>query len=483
MGESRTIVQSETINWDEEADVVVLGCGAGGAVSAITAFDAGAKVIVVEKGEGGGNSRLATMAFLCPTNNVSAREHIKCLSFGMLSDDVIDIYVVWASQNVDYIRELGGEVETCHPGASFPALLGSETMLRYRVKAKVHGELGGVSLWNLLSENLERRKIPVYRHAEAKKIIRFGGEVVGVVIEKNDQMLNIRARKGVVLATGGFEYNENFKREFLAGYPIFAYGSPGNTGDGIKLAQELGADLWHMKAVAAPMGFKFAEYGSAFIMRMPRDGYIIVDQKGERFCNETGLEHYSMWMAVTSFDMDSIRFSRIPSYLIFDEKTRLSGPITRIGHGANRDYTWSSDNADEIARGWISYAEDPKELAKKLGISPEVNLTETIDTYQEFCEIGIDRNYRRSKETLTKFEGKCYGLPLWPCLLNTQGGPRKNARGEILDAWSNPIRRLYSVGELGSIWGFLYQSGGNLGECLALGRMVGGNVAGETTQN
>jgi len=63
--------------------------------------------------------------------------------------------------------------------------------------------------------------------------------------------------------------------------------------------------------------------------------------------------------------------------------------------------------------------------------------------------------------------------------LNTQGGPRRNARGEIVDVWDRPIKRLYGAGEAGSIWRFLYQSGGNLGECLGLGRMVGVNAAGE----
>ena len=143
--------------WDEEADVVVLGCGGAGAVAAITAYDSGAKVIVVEKGEFGGNTRLATMAFLCPANNSSAREHIKALSFGRLGDDIIDAYVEWTSKNVDYIKQLGGEVETCFPGASFSLLPGSDTMLRYRVKAGTEGELGGESLWNLLSENLQQR--------------------------------------------------------------------------------------------------------------------------------------------------------------------------------------------------------------------------------------------------------------------------------------------------------------------------------------
>src|SRR5258706_13938821 len=116
-----------------------------------------------------------------------------------------------------------------------------------------------------MSESPETRHIRIPHHAVAKKFVRSGGEIVGVVIKKNNKSLNIRAKHGVVLATGGFEYNENFKREYLAGYPIFAYGNPGNTGDGIKLAQELGADLWHMKAVAAPMAFKVTGFESAFI--------------------------------------------------------------------------------------------------------------------------------------------------------------------------------------------------------------------------
>lgn len=57
--------------------------------------------------------------------------------------------------------------------------------------------------------------------------------------------------------------------------PVHAYGHPGNHGEGIKLAQDVGADLWHMRAVAAPLGFKFLEYESAFIMKMPADGYIL----------------------------------------------------------------------------------------------------------------------------------------------------------------------------------------------------------------
>ena len=467
------------IPWDEQTDVVVLGCGGAGAVAAITARDAGAQVIIVEKGEGGGNTKLATMAFVCPTDNAAAREHIKALSFGLVSDEIIDVYVHWTSQNIEYIKQLGGQVESCFPGASFPQVPGAEAMLRFRVKGKHPEELGGTSLWNLLADNLARRTIPIYRHAPARKLLRSGDQVTGVAIEKEGRPYYLRARKGVVLATGGFEYNEELKREYLAGYPIFAYGNPGNSGDGIKMAQELGADLWHMRALAAPMGYKVSEFQSSFSMRLLGDGYIIVDQNGERFCNETGLEHYSMWMAVTAFDMESVRFSRIPSYVIFDEPTRLKGPITRVGHGANRGYTWSEDNAEEIRKGWIVGSESALELAHKLGIKNGARLHKTIESYRQACAAGVDENFGRAKKTLAGLDGKLYGIALWPCLLNTQGGPRRNVRGEIVDASGNSIKRLYGAGELGSIWGFLYQSGGNLGECLGLGRMVGLNVAAE----
>ncbi len=465
------------IKWDEEADVIVLGYGGAGAAAAISAYDAGVRVAIVEKDVGGGNTRLATLTFLCPVKDPAAREHIRALSFGTVEEEIIETFVNWSSKNVEFVKELGGEIEVCPPGATFPALPGSETMVRYRVRGE-EGELGGASLWRLLSQNVERRKIQIYRQSSAKRLVRSRGQLIGVEAEREGRPFRIRVRRGVVLATGGFEYNETMKREYLSGYPIYAYGHAGNRGDGIKLAQDIGADLWHMKAVAAPMGFKFPEYEAAFSMRMPADGYIIVDRRGQRFCNETGLEHYSMWMAVTRFDMETLEFSRIPSYLIFDEQTRLRGPVTRVGHGANRGYMWSADNSEEIRREWIVSGRDAAELAGKLGVDSAA-LTGTLLSYQEACRKGRDKEFGRSKKSLVELNGTLYGAKLWPCLLNTQGGPRRNARGEIIGVWGEPIKRLYGAGELGSIWGFLYQSGGNLGECLAFGRMVGLHAASE----
>ena len=437
------------------------------------------KVLIIEKNEGGGNTKLATRTFICPEHNQSAKKHILALSFGALEESIVDSFLEWTARNNDFVRELGGDVEVCPPGATFPSLPGAETMVRYRVKGAA-GERGGESLWNLLAGNVEARRIRILRQTAVTRLVRSGDEIAGVESEQAARRLRVRARRAVVLTTGGFEYNEEMKREYLAGYPIHAYGHPGNRGEGIKLAQDVGADLWHMRAVAAPLGFKFPEYESAFIMRMPADGYILVDQNGERFCDETGLEHYSMWMEVTTFDTERLRYARIPAYLIFDERTRQMGPITSVGHGANRGYDWSPDNQIEIDRGWIVQSQEPRDLARKLGITKPDRFAATLSEYREARRSGREDKFGRSPQTLIDLYGDLYGLPVWPCLLNTQGGPKRNSRGQILNVWGQPIKRLYSAGEMGSIWGLLYQSGGNLAECLGLGRMVGFNAASES---
>ena len=76
-------------------------------------------------------------------------------------------------------------------------------------------------------------------------------------------------------------------------------------------------------------------------------------------------------------------------------------------------------------------------------------------------------------------KGPFYSLELSPSMLNTQGGPRRNGRGQVLRPDGTPLRRLYSAGELGSIYSYLYQGTGNIGECLAFGRISGRKSAAE----
>ena len=93
---------------------------------------------------------------------------------------------------------------------------------------------------------------------------------------------------------------------------------------------------------------------------------------------------------------------------------------------------------------------------------------------------GKDEDFGRDSETLEPInKPPYYGIPIVPTFLNTQGGPRRNRKAQVVNPFGEPIPRLYSAGELGSIYGFLYQAGGNIGECLAFGRIAARNAVTE----
>jgi len=99
-----------TPQWNHSADVVIVGYGGAGASAAIAAHDAGAQVLIVEKDDGGGNTRLATRTFISPENIPAAQQHILALSSGALDRETVDSCLRWMSQNNHFIRQLGGEI-------------------------------------------------------------------------------------------------------------------------------------------------------------------------------------------------------------------------------------------------------------------------------------------------------------------------------------------------------------------------------------
>ena len=108
------------------------------------------------------------------------------------------------------------------------------------------------------------------------------------------------------------------------------------------------------------------------------------------------------------------------------------------------------------------------------------NLENTITKYNDGCKTGIDAEFGRVKENLKAIKGPpYYAIKLYPALMNTQGGPRRDKEARVLDPYGKPIPRLYEAGELGSIWSFVYQGANSLGECIAFGRIAGKNAAGE----
>ncbi len=163
----------------------------------------------------------------------------------------------------------------------------------------------------------------------------------------------------------------------------------------------------------------------------------------------------------------------------FDEENRLKAPLG-VPTGYQRNvYRWSADNSAEIDKGWITRADTIEELAGKISID-ESNLSDTLRRYHDFCQTGEDTDFNRTGDRLKAIDTPpYYAIQLHPALINTQGGPRRDKESRVLDAYGKPIPRLYAAGELGSIWGFLYQGGNNLGECLVFGRIAGRNAAAE----
>jgi hypothetical protein len=172
-----------------------------------------------------------------------------------------------------------------------------------------------------------------------------------------------------------------------------------------------------------------------------------------------------------------------PMFLIFDHALFSAGPLydKNPSHGWTQiieRYDWSENNSAELAKGWIKTAASLADLASIVGLDPAA-LVGTVSRWNQFCDAKHDLDFGRSLMLAPIARGPFYAVELSPSMLNTQGGPRRNERGQIVRPNGTPIARLYSAGELGSIYSYLYQGTGNIGECLAFGRVSGRNAAAE----
>jgi succinate dehydrogenase/fumarate reductase flavoprotein subunit len=474
---------------NKEADVVVVGFGGAGAAAAIAAHDAGAKVLLLEKSErAGGNTRLSggTLRELLDTKK--AASYYQAVLDSTVSRAVVRAFVDETAKNPDWVRSLGGDLEHSSEGPQrfppsphvvWPFLPGAEGMGgRWQIKGK--SRVGGSNLCDVMIKAVEKRGIKVLYNTAAKKLItNEANEVTGVIAESSQGEIKVKARKGVVLTCGGFQFNEEMQLNFL-GLKFKSQGCKGNTGDGIRMCQELGADIWHMRGVSCGIGYKFPEFEAPIGIGVRTPQYIYVDQTGNRFIDETGVDVHAMAFEFSYLDHKTLTYPRLPANIIFDETTRSHSPLIGGCPGAIMDfYQWSTDNKVEIEKGWIKTAPTIRQLAPQIGLRPD-QLEQTISKYNMYCVGGYDPDFNRRQETLAAITTPpFYAIEVWPCLLNTQGGPKRNEKAQILDISGKPIKRLYSAGELGSMFNMLYPGAGNVSECLAYGRIAGRNAAAE----
>ena len=462
---------ADTIAWDLTYDVVVAGYGAGGATAAIAASDAGASVLLLEKapkGEEGGNSKFAGQDVMGPTDYDKGLAYYKALR-GLfttsVSDSMLETFVREAVANPQYLQDLGAKYDEFWIKAwpEFPEFEGSDSIYTWIVG----GQSFQGTLYKLLQDNVASRDIDVLYEAPAQHLIQdpFTKVVLGVQFEKDGRKVNARAKNGVVLATGGFEANTEMIQNYLQQPYVYVVAARYNTGDGIKMAQEVGADLWHMSNSAGFTWGFMAPGAQTAVRSLTLTNGIIVGPTGQRFMDETtSLRHGKMnyggrWVSM---------ITPLPAYFVCDQNGIKAAPLSR---------SWSEGNAEEIEKGWIVKADTIEELAAKIGVDPAV-LTATLEKYNGFCDAGEDLQYGRPAEKLVKVsEGPFYAMEIGPCMLNTQGGPKRNEQAQILDVNGNPIPHLYSTGEMGAVFADMYNGGGNLGECVAFGRIAGTNAA------
>ncbi len=480
-------------SWDEETDVVVVGFGAAGMAASVSAHELGAKVILLEKapeGKEGGNTRVAGQGYLNTSSAEQAAAYLRALcGHYTVPEPMVKVWADEMCKNNDWLASLGGDPqEHQHPpvGIEFPELPGSDCVHKFH-----DGPTYGYSLtWKRFERMVKERPIRVLYETPAKELIQDDATkaILGVRAMRGGQPVTVKARKAVVLTCGGFENNQQMIRDYLPGVPYcFTSGSPYNEGDGITMAIMVGADLWHMNNYAGPsMALKVPEVPTTFSMqalhysKVVSGGMIVVGPDGRRFCDEKFKTRHGKvpvngkWMPLST---------PCPMFMVIDHAMFSAGPLYDMtpSHGWTQiveRYEWSKDNRRELAKGWIRSADTLAGLAEIVGLPPAA-VMETVAGWNRFCSAGRDADFGRTLMLTPIGSGPYYAVELSPSMLNTQGGPRRNERAQIVRPDGSPIPRLYSAGELGSIYSYLYQGTGNLGECLAFGRIAGRNAAAE----
>lgn len=515
---------------DNSYDVIVIGFGGAGAATAIAAADAGASVLVLEKmpdpggltivSAGGvrvasdGDAALAYLEASC--GGRTPRAHLQVLADGMTA--VADwlhglaaplkatVRVKPSPGNYPFAgyRALGYAMVTDVPGLDHPPHAASKLT-------------DGGRLFHVLETAARQRGAHILTDAPVRRLLTARGAgtgpaaVTGVLAEINGQPVAIRARRGVVLTCGGFEASDQLKSDHFQAGPVLPGSFLGNTGDGIHLAQAAGAGLWHMWHYHGPYGLRHSDpdYPYAFYLKAlpmwtptpakgPADSagteqeplgvaangpvpvsWILVDQTGQRFMDEyppypgdTGSRPFDL------FDPKTQSFPRIPARLIFDENGRKRYPVGRsVANGRIPVHDWSTDNLREVELGILQRADSLAELAQQTGIAL-ATLTGTLTRWNADCQAGRDRDHGRRPDSMIAIDTPpYYHAPVWPVVINTQGGPRHDLQQRVLTPFGEVIPGLFKAGELGSLFGHIYLSGGNLAECLIGGRIAGYQAA------
>lgn len=481
-------------------DVIVVGYGYAGAMAAISAADAGARVLLVEKSATPGGISICSAGGLRIAEDAGAAfSYLQATCGGKTPDDVLQVLAQGMTELSDRLSRLaegqGARIERRASPANYP-FSGNETFGFAYVEAldgfdpardypQVRGNPQGALLFRLLEQNMaQRSNIEVRLDCATLRLLSENGAVTGVTLADGRQV-----QGSVVLATGGFEADPNMQRQYWPGGTALSAAYAGNTGDGIRMAQSVGADLWHMWHSHGCYGFQVPGHKfGARVKRLPdwqpgRDGlpdgdvpkaaWILLDISGRRFMNE-----YEPYMQDTgmrqlgTMDMAQQRAMANPAWFLTDANGLALYPMAKpTWNDPDARYEWSADNSAEVDSGLFRRAATVDELAGIVGVDA-TQVAETLEDWRGICQTAKDPLGRPPK-SLFSLSPPYFAATVVPVVSNTQGGPRHDAEQRVLDPFGTPIQGLWAAGECGSAFGHIYMSGGNIAECF-----VGGGIAG-----
>jgi 3-oxosteroid 1-dehydrogenase len=380
-------------------------------------------------------------------------------------------------------------------------------MLRYRLRGRKRKRLGGrdpyftmgQALMTRLRLSLRERRVPMWVSAPVTELVTDGARVTGAVVQHEGREQRIEARRGVVVAAGGFERNDEMRRRYQQ-QPIdatWSAASMGNTGDGIRLGEKVGAHLdttlmreaWWTPAVRPP-GLR---YGSVMVIEKSLPHGIFVNRLGQRFTNEAA--GYTAVVQAMYAD-DATTGASVPCWWILDATYRKRFPVGPVAPGmmmsdakvAKRFPMWAP------GAGWLHKADTVEGLAADISIDVPA-LRATVERFNEGARRGVDPDFHRGESANDRYysdarvkpnpslgpieTGPFYAVEVYPSDLGTKSGLVTDDGGRVLDSNGTPIAGLYAAGNSTStIMGRSYPgAGGTIAPAMTYGFLAAESIA------
>ena len=358
-----------------------------------------------------------------------------------------------------------------------------------------HGRLRGRRVLSLgqalaagLRAGLQASDVPVWLDTPMTGLEARDGRVTGVSATRDGEPVTIRARRGVLIATGGFERNEEMRRRYQrepAGTQ-WTTGAPGNTGDGIRAGLEAGAatglmdDAWWGPAIPLPGGPYFC------LAERSLPGCLLVNGAGQRFVNEAS-PYVDAVHAM--YDGNTPGNPHIPAWLVFDQRYRDRYVFAGRPPGRALPRRW-------YAAGAVVRADDLAGLAREMSVDAP-GLVKTVTRFNEFAAAGRDEEFGRGDSAYDRYYGDprvrpnpnlaplarppFYAARIVPGDLGTKGGLRTDSRARVLREDGTPIPGLYAAGNASaSVMGHSYAgAGATIGPAMTFGYIAARTIAAE----